>query len=316
MPPSETMTARLGFGCASLGSRISPPDAEAALKRAYDAGIAWFDVAPSYGDGQAEAILGRFARKHRDRVTLCTKVGIEANVGGWKAAIRPLARNIVAAFPALRRYATRARTVAKLPLDPDTIRQSAERSLASLGTDRIDLLMLHDPIPGDVLREDIAEAMTALIRSGKVAALGVAGDMDAARNAATRPDLYSTIQFANNPFAPNADADFVEAWRAEGKRVVTHSALGAHGALAELSARLASDSALRRRFDDAGYAGPTQAADFLTDYALSTNPGGVTLFSAARPDHLAALVDRAHALPRDVHMLRALATELSSRIDA
>jgi aryl-alcohol dehydrogenase-like predicted oxidoreductase len=50
----------LGFGCASLGSRIGARPGLLALEQAFDAGISWYDVAPSYGDGNAEAILGNF----------------------------------------------------------------------------------------------------------------------------------------------------------------------------------------------------------------------------------------------------------------
>ena len=260
--------------------------------------------------------LGAFARRHRDAVTICTKVGIKANATGWKAALRPLARSVVAAIPALRQYAKRARTVTTLPLTPETILHSLQQSLAQLGLDRIDLLMLHDPLAADVLRADIADALAGLVAAGKVKAVGVAGDLDAARNAANLPALYSTIQFANNPFAPNAEAGFVEAWRQAGHRVVTHSALGAYGALATLTARLASDAALRQRFAESGYAGEAMAADFLIDYALLTNPGGVALFSAARPDHLAALVARANLTHRDPRALRALAAEIAASTKA
>ena len=53
-------TSRIGFGCASLGSRIGSREGINALERAYTAGVTWYDVAPSYGDGMAESIVGEF----------------------------------------------------------------------------------------------------------------------------------------------------------------------------------------------------------------------------------------------------------------
>ena len=52
----------IGMGCASLGSRVGRREGLRALARAYDAGITWFDVAPSYGDAEAETILGEFVQ--------------------------------------------------------------------------------------------------------------------------------------------------------------------------------------------------------------------------------------------------------------
>ena len=66
----------LGFGCASLGSRVSEAQGLRALGLAFERGVTWYDVAPPYGDGEAEGILGKFLAGRRDRVAICTKFGI------------------------------------------------------------------------------------------------------------------------------------------------------------------------------------------------------------------------------------------------
>ena len=66
----------LGFGCASLGSRIGAPAGLRALAEAHERGVNWFDVAPAYGAGEAEAILAQFVKGRRDKLLLTTKVGI------------------------------------------------------------------------------------------------------------------------------------------------------------------------------------------------------------------------------------------------
>src|SRR5688500_2002538 len=56
----------LGFGCGSVGGlmvRGDPGDQRRAVARALDAGITYFDTAPSYGDGRSEENLGRTLRE-------------------------------------------------------------------------------------------------------------------------------------------------------------------------------------------------------------------------------------------------------------
>src|SRR6516225_8137184 len=69
----------LGLGCATLGgSRIpvSRQDAEAIIRAAWAAGVAYIDAAPYYGFGQAERCVGDAMRwVPRDQWVLSTKVG-------------------------------------------------------------------------------------------------------------------------------------------------------------------------------------------------------------------------------------------------
>ena len=71
----------LGFGCASLGSHVSEGQGLRALHAAFERGVTWYDVAPPYGDGEAEEILGRFLTGRRDRVVICTKFGVPRPAG-------------------------------------------------------------------------------------------------------------------------------------------------------------------------------------------------------------------------------------------
>src|SRR5579863_1440738 len=69
-------SAELGLGCASLGSRIAPAEGARALAAAFEAGVRWYDVAPPYGAGEAETILGDFLKGRRRQVSVTTKVGL------------------------------------------------------------------------------------------------------------------------------------------------------------------------------------------------------------------------------------------------
>ena len=60
--------SQLGFGCGAVGGlmvRGSAADQERAVARAVEAGITFFDTAPSYGDGASETNLGRVLGKLR-----------------------------------------------------------------------------------------------------------------------------------------------------------------------------------------------------------------------------------------------------------
>lgn len=87
----------LGFGRASLGSRISASKGERALAVAREHGVRWFDVAPPYGDGEAERLLGRFLHGgKRDEAIICTKFGLDRpRISFAKRLARPVARALV-----------------------------------------------------------------------------------------------------------------------------------------------------------------------------------------------------------------------------
>ena len=75
-------TSCLGFGCASLGSRVGEAPGLRALEAAFDAGVTWLDLAPLYGGGRAEEIAGRFLKGRRDAVQICSKVGLAPGGAG------------------------------------------------------------------------------------------------------------------------------------------------------------------------------------------------------------------------------------------
>jgi len=103
----------------------------AALRRALELGITFFDTADVYGAGHSEMVLGRALAAHRDEVVLATKFGYTFDTGH--------------------------RAITGQDASPGYIRQACRASLQRLGTDRIDLYQLHigDLPPGqapEVLR--------------------------------------------------------------------------------------------------------------------------------------------------------------------
>lgn len=158
-PPPGTRTD-VGLGCAPIGnlySAVDDTDAVRTVHAALELGVRFFDTAPHYGAGESERRLGlAIADIPRDTISIATKVGRRiVDADGRQSAVG----------------GTGAGTVGDL--SRDGVWRSVEGSLARLGTDRVDLLHLHDPEDVD---EALAGAMTALVElkeQGVVRAIGV-----------------------------------------------------------------------------------------------------------------------------------------------
>jgi len=81
-PPLRFLTSgpRLGFGAWAVGGTgwgvaTAESDRLAAVRRALELGITFFDTAPTYGDGASECLLGQALKAERDQVAIATKVG-------------------------------------------------------------------------------------------------------------------------------------------------------------------------------------------------------------------------------------------------
>jgi aryl-alcohol dehydrogenase-like predicted oxidoreductase len=224
-------TSCLGFGCASLGSRIGAEAGLAALRSAFEAGVTWFDLAPAYGRGEAEAIAGRFLRGRREAVQLATKVGLAPPApGGLKAALMPLARAAIEALPPLRGALRRAGMGAnrRLPLTPDLLHASLDASLRRLGTDRVELYALHNATPEDLRRDEILRALEAVLASGRARAVAVAADAATAEAALAAGAPFSVVQLPLP--APGAAAPVLSAAARAGFGTIVHSVFGIAGA--------------------------------------------------------------------------------------
>ncbi len=125
----------LGQGTWRMGEdRAKAREETAALLAGLDAGMTLIDTAEMYGSGATETFVGQALAGRRDEVFLVSK-----------------------AYP---QNGSR-----------DGLRKACEGSLRRLGTDRLDLYLLH--WPGSVPIAQTVEGMEALVASGKIAAWGV-----------------------------------------------------------------------------------------------------------------------------------------------
>ena len=143
---SGIKVSRLCLGCMSFGDPASkmhawtldPDKSEEIIKHALDLGINFFDTANTYSAGTSEEYLGRAIKRNvaRDKVVLASKVYF--NEGKLSAA---------------------------------AIEREIEGSLKRLGTDYLDLYIIHR-FDYDTPIEETMLALHKLVKAGKVRALG------------------------------------------------------------------------------------------------------------------------------------------------
>jgi len=169
--------SRLAFGCAPVMGKVGRSAALRAMHLACDHGVTHFDVARSYGFGEAESILGEFAQGRRDQITIATKFGIAAVPNaGLLRLVKPLARAAMKRIPLLRNYARAAsrQVLARGRYDLAAAQASFEQSLRQLRTDYVDLLFIHEPTPQDVLTDELLVWLEKLRARGHICAWGLA----------------------------------------------------------------------------------------------------------------------------------------------
>ncbi len=294
--PLGRNVSALGFGCASLGSRVSAARGARAIDQALDLGVTWFDVAPPYGDGMAEAYLGRSLRGRREKVVICTKFGIaRPRLSLTQRLLRPLARQAVAVLPGMRSLARRARPTGQAAnIDPALIETSVTESLRSLQTDYLDVLALHEPTPQQAADPRIFEVLERLREKGVVRAIGIAGAPASVESAASAGRPIGIAQFPDSPFlnaAPSLRARLPE----PSPMFVTHGVFGSFEAVARESPQLHAAwevVAQRHRFDTGG-----RLSAVLEAFAFSNNPDGVVITSMFSVAHIKANCVAASRLP-------------------
>ena len=186
---SPLACTRLAYGCWRLagnegGARRDDSEGIAAVRAAFDAGFTLFDNADIYGRGECERIFGKVLRDTpgmRERIVLATKCGICPPWDGRVHCYDSSAAYIV---------------------------ESVESSLKRLGTDSVDLLMIHRPdFLGDPL--EIAAAFAQLHAQGKVREFGVSNfrpsQLTALQKHFPRPLIVNQIEVSLAALSPLDD---------------------------------------------------------------------------------------------------------------
>ena len=144
-----------GGGTGQVWGATTREEAVATVREALESGITCLDVAPSYGNGEAEQVIGEaFGGRLPNGVIVCTKCA----VGNRPASEVP-------------------------PL----LESSLDESFARMKLDRVDLFLLHNQIvpddaadryagtPRSLFVEAVRPALERLVASGRVGAWGITG---------------------------------------------------------------------------------------------------------------------------------------------
>lgn len=148
------MVSRVGFGGGGIGQVwgiTTEQEAINAVHRALELGITFFDVAPGYGDGKAEEVLGKALEERSEPAVVATKVRLRADEMGDVAG---------------------------------AVQRSVDASLRRLRLDSVDVLHVHNrftfqrgEVPDSLSAEDalgpVLEAYRAVQRAGKTRFIGL-----------------------------------------------------------------------------------------------------------------------------------------------
>jgi aryl-alcohol dehydrogenase-like predicted oxidoreductase len=122
----------------------------AAVRRALERGITFFDTADVYGAGHSELVLGRALAGHRDEVVIATKFGYTFDPG--------------------------QRAITGQDVTPGYIGRACRASLRRLGTDRIDLYQLHLGDLPAAQAQEVAATLEELVAGGLIRGYGWSTD--------------------------------------------------------------------------------------------------------------------------------------------
>jgi myo-inositol catabolism protein IolS len=193
----------IGIGCWEIGGgygSIEETEFIKAVNRALDLGINCFDTAEAYGFGASERSLAKALGARRKDAVITTKFGI-----GYKDApnFRDSSRNRVMA--------------------------SIEKSLASLGTDYVDVYLVHWPDVNTPFEETM-RALDDLVQQGKVRAVGVSNFRLNQIETSVRARRIDVAQYCWNMLDRRMQRDILPYCREHGIGVMAYGSL-AYGML-------------------------------------------------------------------------------------
>ncbi|MDE0179794.1 MAG: aldo/keto reductase [Caldilineaceae bacterium] len=194
----------IGYGCWEIGGgygHFDEYEVVAAVQRALDLGINLFDTAEGYGYGQSERLLGKALGARRKEAIVVTKFGIYRPEGEWQRDSRR-----------------------------ETALAAIDRSLKALGTDYVDVYLIHWPDRETPLEESMG-ALEEIVQAGKARFVGVSNftpDQIETCMATRRVDI---AQYGYHMFDRRLEREIFPKIEEHGIGLMTYGSL-AHGLLA------------------------------------------------------------------------------------
>jgi len=206
MGASDLTISAIGFGCWEMGGNqygdVDDQEETRAVHRAIDLGVTLFDTAAIYGHGHSEEVLGQALGPQRNEIILVTKGGLSWDVVGGPQ----------------RRDSSRA-----------AILQGMDDSLRRLGTEYVDLYLIHWPDVQTPIDETMG-TLDDLVRAGKARYVGVSNYSAAQLREAKRTANICANQVGYNLFDRRWEREMFPTARELGIGVMAYGPM-AHGLL-------------------------------------------------------------------------------------
>ena len=165
--------SEISFGAWAIGSAWGPVDdreSMAALHKAVDLGVNFFDTADVYGNGRSEKLIGQRLRDRTEKIYVATKAG------------RKISPHVAEKYT------------------PVAIRKFVEASLRKLRVESLDLLQLHGPPVQVYYTPELFAALDQMVKAGKLKNYGVSVEkVEEALKAIEYPGV-KTVQIIFNMF--------------------------------------------------------------------------------------------------------------------
>lgn len=163
----------VSFGAWAIGGtwgNVKDDESLAALNRALDLGVNFFDTADGYGDGHSEQLLGKLRKERSEKIYIATKAG------------RRLNPHVASGY------------------NRENLTAFVEQSLKNLQMDALDLLQLHCPPTEVYYMPEVFDILDELVKAGKLRNYGVSVEkVEEALKAIQYPNV-KTVQIIFNIF--------------------------------------------------------------------------------------------------------------------
>ena len=163
----------ISFGAWAIGGTwgdVKDDESLAALNRALDLGVNFFDTADGYGDGHSEQLLGKLRKERNEPFYIATKIG------------RRLNPHVASGY------------------NKENLTAFVERSLKNLQMDALDLVQLHCPPTQVYYMPEVFDVLDGLVKAGKLRYYGVSVEkVEEALKAIEYPNVQ-TVQIIFNIF--------------------------------------------------------------------------------------------------------------------
>ena len=299
--PTGRITTAVGFGCASLMRLPEAGVRQRLLDLAVDIGIRHFDAARLYGLGQVEVELGGLLRRHPGQLTVATKCGLgEAHPPSASAQRQGVLRCLLQLAPGLRPLARRfyGNRMVRRDFSAAHCQLSLQTSLAQLGLEAVDLLLLHEPGPADAVDPALEACLQDWQRQGLIGGFGMSGLPHPTFSLwRQRPGLAPhLLQWEDDLLQPEplAQLPTMEAPKLLARFGRIRRSLG------PIQQAFTAVPQLQRHWSDRlnlSLAEPNALVAALLAAALAASPSDLLLFATTDPDRLRRILSLLHSPP-------------------